>query len=201
MPSSTQRLQVWRGERLKTSGGLSRKDLIKNKRGKIVSKKKSSQARDKNNLGDFLLKLGKKVKKDEMLHPAGKASKERELKKTAASVKKAPAKLKTVPAKPRAVVAKPRAVAAKPKVAPPPKPVAALPKPAAKKKKKALPEGYNPITRQPYDKKSGHGFVSGGGVNIDNIKSMQPRSGRRSKRGESTEAFAEALRRKRGSLW
>ena len=125
MPSSNQRLQVWRGERLKTSGGLYRKDLIKNKRGKIVSKKKSTQARDKNNLGDFLLKLGKKVKKEEMLHPAGKASKERELKKTAASVKKAPAKLKTVPAKPRAVVAKPRAVAAKPKVAPPPKPTIA----------------------------------------------------------------------------
>jgi len=169
-----------------------------------VSKKKSSQARDKNNLGDFLLKLGKKVKKDEMLHPAGKASKERaaakapaKLKK-AAVVKKAPAK---PAAKPKAAAAKPRAVAAKPKVAPPPKPVPALPQPAAKKKKKALPEGYNPITRQPYDKKSGHGFVSGGGVNLDNIKSMQPRSGRRSKRGESTLAFAAALRRKRGSDW
>ena len=199
MPSSNQRLQVWRGERLKTSGGLFRKDLIKNKRGKIVSKKKSSQARDKNNLGDFLLKLGKKVKKDEMLHPAGKASKERELKRQATQVgKKAPAK---PAAKPKATAAKPRAVAAKPKVAPPPKPVPALPQPAAKKKKKALPKGYNPITRQPYDKKSGHGFVSGGAVNLDNIKSMQPRSGRRSKRGDSTMAFAAALRRKRGSDW
>ena len=176
MPSSTQRLQVWRGERLKTSGGLSRKDLIKNKRGKIVSKKKSSQARDKNNLGDFLLKLGKKVKKDEMLHPAGKASKERaaakapaKLKK-AAVVKKAPAK---PAAKPKATAAKPRAVAAKPKVAPPPKPVPALPQPAAprskQKKKKALPKGYNPLTRQPYEKKSGMGFVQGGNINLDNI--------------------------------
>ena len=132
----------------------------------------------------------------QVLHPAGKASKERELKRQAG--KKAPAK---PAAKPKATAAKPRAVAAKPKVAPPPKPVPALPQPAAKKKKKALPKGYNPITRQPYDKKSGHGFVSGGGVNLDNIKSMQPRSGRRSKRGDSTMAFAAALRRKRGSDW
>ena len=42
MPSSRQRLEVWRGNRLKTSGGLTKADLVKNKRGKIVSKKKSS---------------------------------------------------------------------------------------------------------------------------------------------------------------
>ena len=179
MPSSTQRLQVWRGERLKTSGGLYKKDLIKNKRGKIVSKKKSTQARDKNNLGDFLLKLGKKVKKDEMLHPAGKASKERELKRQAG--KKAPAK---PAAKPKATAAKPRAVAPKPKVAPPPKPVPALPKPAVKKKKKALPKGYNPITRQPYDKKGKKDVAA---VDIDNIVTM----GRPKRRRKLT--FAEML--------
>ena len=147
MPSSTQRLQVWRGERLKTSGGLFKKDLIKNKRGKVVSKKKSTQARDKNNLGDFLLKLGAQVKKEEMLHPAGKASKERK---------------DQLAAKPR----KPKAAPTKPKVAPPPQPAAPRSK---QKKKKALPKGYNPLTRQPYEKKSGMGFVQGGNINLDNI--------------------------------
>lgn len=34
------KLQVYRGTRQKTSGGLLKKDLIKNKRGKIVSLKK-----------------------------------------------------------------------------------------------------------------------------------------------------------------
>ena len=44
--SSKQRLEVWNGARKKTSGGLQKKDLIKNKRGRIVSKKKSLQAAD-----------------------------------------------------------------------------------------------------------------------------------------------------------
>lgn len=189
MPSSTQRLQVWRGERLKTSGGLFKKDLIKNKRGKIVSKKKSTQARDKNNLGDFLLTLGAKVKKAEMLHPAGKAAKERELKRAAG--KKAPSKAK-------AVATKPKAAPAKPKIAPPPKPKPALPQPAAKKKKKALPKGYNPITRQPREKKSGLGFVQGGGVNLDNITTMGKPRGRRRKL-TMAERIAEAVRKGQGT--
>ena len=40
--TTDQRTAVWKGDRLKTSGGLYRKDLIKNKRGKIVSKKASA---------------------------------------------------------------------------------------------------------------------------------------------------------------
>jgi len=43
--SSQQRMEVWRGTRLQTSGGLRKSDLIKNKRGKIVSKKKSRAPR------------------------------------------------------------------------------------------------------------------------------------------------------------
>jgi len=50
-----ERLRVWRGEIKKTSGGLTKVDLIRNKRGKIVSRKKSSQAvGDANNLGSWL---------------------------------------------------------------------------------------------------------------------------------------------------
>ena len=54
-----ERLRVWKGELLKTSGGLTLKDLMKNKRGKIVSKRKSKSAKDNaNNLGDWLRKKG-----------------------------------------------------------------------------------------------------------------------------------------------
>ena len=89
--SSTQRL-AWRGDRLKTSGGLFKKDLVKNKRGKIVSKKKSGQARNQNNLGNFLKEHGAKMKKAEMLSPAGPASKKRAAAREGAPKKDLPKK-------------------------------------------------------------------------------------------------------------
>ena len=39
------RLQVWTGSRKSTSGGLKKKDLIKNKNGRIVPKKKSQSGK------------------------------------------------------------------------------------------------------------------------------------------------------------
>ena len=57
MPQS-QRMRVFKGELKKTSGGLTKKDLVKNKRGKIVSRKKSGQASGANNLGDWLRRKG-----------------------------------------------------------------------------------------------------------------------------------------------
>ena len=57
MPQS-ERLRVWKGELKKTSGGLAKVDLVKNKRGRIVSKKKSGQASGSNNLGQWLRKKG-----------------------------------------------------------------------------------------------------------------------------------------------
>ena len=160
--SSQQRIEVWKGHRLKTSGGLFKKDLVKNKRGKIVSKKKSVQARDQNNLGDFLRKLDEKVSKKEMLHS----------KKGAAAAPKKPAAVPKKPAAPKAVkapVAKPKAKPAAPAAKAP-----AKVKPVPQKKvqgppKKKLPKGYNPLTRQPYEKKSGLGYVFDGSVNLDNI--------------------------------
>ena len=59
MPQS-QRMRVYKGELKKTSGGLTKKDLVKNKRGKVVSRKKSSQAEGANNLGNWLRKKGDK---------------------------------------------------------------------------------------------------------------------------------------------
>ena len=54
--SSAQRIAVWNGERAQTTGGLKKGDLIKNRHGRIVSKKKSEVARKLNNLGNFLAK-------------------------------------------------------------------------------------------------------------------------------------------------
>ena len=58
MPQS-ERLRVWNGTLKKTSGGLTKNDLMKNKRGKIVSKKKSAAAKQSaNNLGAWLRSKG-----------------------------------------------------------------------------------------------------------------------------------------------
>jgi hypothetical protein len=133
-------MEVWRGVRAKTSGGLKKEDLTKNKRGKIVSKKKSGQAFEQNNLGGFLRKKGTKVPKDEMLYKKG---------------------------------AKAPQAASKPAKKAAPKPKAAAPKPLQKPKKKAAPKKkskINPVTKQPYAKKSKSGFVEKGKIHLDNIK-------------------------------
>ena len=58
MPQS-ERLRVWNRTLKKTSGGLTKNDLMKNKRGKIVSKKKSAAAKQSaNNLGTCLRSKG-----------------------------------------------------------------------------------------------------------------------------------------------
>ena len=82
--TSKQRLEVWRGERVSTSGGLKKSDLVRNKRGKIVSKRKSQQAASQNNLGSHLRPSGKKIPAKEMLHP-------KKSEKKASSPKKEPA--------------------------------------------------------------------------------------------------------------
>ena len=51
--------KVWHGTLKKTPGGLTKKDLMKNKRGKIVSKKRHNLAKKKKTL----IKLGYKAKK------------------------------------------------------------------------------------------------------------------------------------------
>ena len=59
MPQN-ERLRVWKGELKKTSGGLTKPMLMKNKRGKIVSKRKSEAAKKQNanNLGEWLRSKG-----------------------------------------------------------------------------------------------------------------------------------------------
>ena len=146
--SSQQRHEVWRGTRAKTSGGLTKGDLIKNKRGKLVSKKKSQQAGSQNNLGSWLRTKGKKVPKKEMLYAKGA---------------KAPA-AKAAP--------KPKKAAPKPK----PKAAKAAPKKKARVTRKSDQGTFakgkiNPLTKQAYDKTSGKtGYVSGGKISLDNVK-------------------------------
>jgi len=51
MKKNGSRLQVWYRKAEQTSGGLKRGDLVRNKAGKIVSRKKSMNATMKSNLG------------------------------------------------------------------------------------------------------------------------------------------------------
>lgn len=51
---------VFRGTAKKTSGGLKKKDLFKDKDGNIKSKKASAAAKKNNNLGAFKAKKGSK---------------------------------------------------------------------------------------------------------------------------------------------
>jgi len=50
------RLEVWQGTKKKTSGGLTKKDLKKNKAGRIVSKRVSQKAAQRSNLKGFLIR-------------------------------------------------------------------------------------------------------------------------------------------------
>ena len=173
--SSNQRLEVWRGQRKKTSGGLTKDMLTKNKRGKIVSKKKSEQASDQNNLGSWLRETGKKVPKDEMLRKKGAKPGKEEAKPTAAKPK-AKSKAKQAPKAAPKVVPKKKAVqkAVAPKVTKAKKPAPtkskAKPKVVRSKSKAALKSKINPLTKQPYDKRNKQGYVADAKVSLDNVK-------------------------------
>ena len=62
MPSRPDRVRVWNGELKRTRGGLMRIDLVKNKAGKIVSKRRSTTARSASNLGKWLRVKGSKFR-------------------------------------------------------------------------------------------------------------------------------------------
>ena len=167
--SSKQRLEVWRGVREKTSGGLRKSDLTRNKRGKVVSRKKSSQAASQNNLGSWLREKGKKVAKTEMLRKKSEPP-------SLAAQKKGVPKAKPQPkAAPKAAPKKPKpAPAPKPKPKPVAKPQPKAPKKRAPKKKRAKAkavEKINPLTNQPYDPEAKHK------VSIDNIRLEKKRKG------------------------
>ena len=181
--SSQQRSQVWLGTRAKTSGGLTKSMLVKNKRGKLVSKKKSEQASSQNNLGSWLRETGKKVDKAQMLRkksaPPPDAPKKKAVQKKPApskkAVKKAAPKLKPAPK----AAPKPAPVAQPKKQ---PKIVRKQAQAAPKRKKVKKKSNINPVTQQPYEKKDpgdfvSPGFVSGGNVSVDNLRRTRLRRG------------------------
>ena len=156
--TSTQRLQVWRGELERTTGGLTKAMLTKNKRGKIVSKKKSRQAASSNNLGNWLHDSGVAIPKAKILRyksspPGGGAPKK--VKSPKPMVHKPQPKPKPKPVK-------------KPVAKKPPVPKAAV-KPKAKAKAKSKKPKVNPITGERYKKKSGLGYAGGSELDLDNI--------------------------------
>ena len=121
-----ERLRVWKGELKKTAGGLTKADLIKNKRGRIVSKKKSLSAKSSNNLDKWLRKpgdsFGGKLKDAGLPAPAVKGSKPKQKVPKPKPKPKAPKK-------------------AAPKQAPKPKPASKAP---VKKKKEPAGAGKIP---------------------------------------------------------
>jgi hypothetical protein len=112
---------VWRGELKKTSGGLVRDDLVKNSKGKIVSRRKSKQAGEQNNLGVWLRSKGDKF---------GDKPKDAKVEKPKPKVLKAKAPVKKDPA--REKLARRLKTAGVPISKPKPRP-RPKPKPAAKK--------------------------------------------------------------------
>ncbi len=115
-----ERVRVWKGELLKTSGGLRLKDLMKNKRGKIVSKRKSQSAKaTANNLGDWLRKKGdgffsKGITKDDAKKGAAPGPKPKKLEVGKPVVANPPKPKKKVVNPPK--VAKKKVVNAPPKI-------------------------------------------------------------------------------------
>ena len=144
-----ERLRVWRGDLKKTSGGLTKEELIRNKRGKIVSRKKSNQAvGDSNNLGSWLRGKGdqfqgkpKGFKKEEQKDDRDD-EKLGEVPAQPPKKKAAPPKKKAAPPKKKAASPKKKAAPPKKKAASPKKKTAAVvdltdsPAKAAKPKKK-----------------------------------------------------------------
>ena len=130
MPTrAEQRRLVWGGKMRKTTGGLTRDDLVLNRHGRIVSKRKSQAASKVNNLGNWLRNKGQKFGDVPQLAKKGTNGKPK-AKVVAAKPKPKP---KVVAAKPKP---KPKVVVVKPK--PKPKVVVVKPKPKLKipKKKK-----------------------------------------------------------------
>jgi len=106
MPSRPDRVRVWRGEIKRTKGGLTKDDLMKNKSGKIVSRRRSAAAKGNSNLGDWLRTKGQKF--------TDKPKSVQAQKKAVPVPKKKPAPKKPAP-KPKPA---PKKAAPKPKPAP-----------------------------------------------------------------------------------
>ena len=112
MPTrAEQRRLVWGGKMRKTTGGLTRDDLVLNRHGRIVSKRKSQAASKVNNLGNWLRNKGQKF--GEVPQQAKKGTNGKPKKVVAVKPKPKP--------KPKPKVVPKKKVVAKPKPKPKPK--------------------------------------------------------------------------------
>jgi outer membrane biosynthesis protein TonB len=137
MPQN-ERQRVWKGEIKKTSGGLTKAMLMKNSRGKIVSRKKSEAAKknNENNLAGWLRKKGEKFLSKGVTaeHVVRKDKRKKKLQKLALPSSGTVPKKKLDSKKTVVVLPKPKPKAKPKPAAPKPKP-----KPKPKKKKKGPP--------------------------------------------------------------
>jgi hypothetical protein len=125
-----QRRLVWSGKLRKTTGGLNRDDLMLNKSGRIVSKRKSQAASKVNNLGTWLRVRGQGFK--EVPSNAKKGSNGKDVK---AQIKKEPKKVaKVAPKKQQPKVAPKKVAKVAPKKVAPKKVAKVVPKKVAPKK-------------------------------------------------------------------
>jgi len=134
-----ERLRVWRGDLRKTAGGLTKNDLVRNARGKIVSRKKSKGATNENNLGKWLRSAGDSFggKLQDAGLPLPKPKGQGKV-KVKAHKPQADRKIK----KPAAPKPKPKPKQqAKPKPKPKPKPKKKFAKPAAPKPRSPVKAG------------------------------------------------------------
>jgi hypothetical protein len=81
------KLQVWHGHALHTAGGLTRNDLVKNRHGKICSKRQHDVAVEKlknnqNNLGNFLYSKGGRPCRKKSAKKSAKKSVKKSVKKS-----------------------------------------------------------------------------------------------------------------------
>jgi len=100
MPSRPDRVRVWAGEIKRTRGGLTKDDLVRNKKGKIVSRRRSAAAKASSNLGAHLRKKGqgfarkpepKKPEQKDRVKPKPVVAKKQKVVKAAAPAKPKPA--------------------------------------------------------------------------------------------------------------
>ena len=180
MPSRPDRIRVWRGELKRTKGGLTKADLMKNKSGKIVSRRRSAAAKGNSNLGNWLRKKGQKFtdKPRKVQTEAEKDAERAEIVKQ--FMAKHGNKKKAAPKK------------APPKKAPPKK---APPKKAAPKKappKKARPVPID-LTDEPIDLTDAAEPAQSSNISVKNVRRRAARRKPRTYEDSINDYFASLL--------
>ena len=138
------RSAVFRGKAKKTSGGLKKEDLKKNRYGRIVSVKRSESAKESSNLGKFLKPCDRPIKRAQPPKKTPKKVKPPPKKVVPQPPKKTP---KASPKPPKKVKPPPKASPKPPKKKVKPPSMFDLPSPGPKKKKSLIPKKKKKVDR------------------------------------------------------